>query len=163
LFNPFHGPKDDLFLVTYSKILKAAPIVGTIAVIAAGVACNAFGVICAAAVSALNAGVTTGKVGKAFEAFGISLGEGAAFYGAGSIVQSVAGSLGPIGSTALSVGLHGVVGGVFSELQGGKFEQGFLAAGFAEAVGTPRGIGLVASTIISAVEGGIGAILGGGK
>ena len=75
---------------------------------------------------------------------------------------------------------HGVVGGTFSKLQGGKFISGFLAAGVVQGFGWAGGFeklgitvpanGVVLSTIdkihnaiASAVIGGVSSVLGGGK
>ncbi|MEM8988568.1 MAG: hypothetical protein AAGC95_17790 [Pseudomonadota bacterium] len=59
---------------------------------------------------------------------------------------------------------HGVTGGVFSEINGGSFESGFLAAGFSSLAGIAyRPNNLAVGTAYHAVVGGIGAELGGGK
>ncbi|MGH8458310.1 MAG: RHS repeat-associated core domain-containing protein, partial [Nevskiales bacterium] len=84
---------------------------------------------------------------------------------------------GILGSTLESSGyvskvvIHGTIGGVSSDLQGGSFKSGFLSAGFAQAaspgierylgqLGTP---GAPARVIAAAVIGGTASELGGGK
>ena len=62
--------------------------------------------------------------------------------------------LGPMGSW----------GGLRSELLGGNFSAGCLAAGFLELVSPIyEGLNTVQGTAVSAVVGGVGAVLGGGK
>jgi RHS repeat-associated protein len=63
--------------------------------------------------------------------------------------------------------MHGAVGGLVSVAQGGKFQSGFIAAGFGDLAG-PQVTGLAhgniyLGTAASAVTGGIGSVLGGGK
>lgn len=70
-------------------------------------------------------------------------------------------------SDAAAFVLHGFVGGIVSAAQGGGFGSGFLAAGVATFAPTPvdgQGFEAIAEgTIESAVLGGVGAVLGGGK
>ena len=65
---------------------------------------------------------------------------------------------------------HGVVGGVRSAASGGKFGQGFLAAGFVQlaapaigGIGAEGAAGTTARVIAAAVVGGTASRLGGGK
>jgi hypothetical protein len=61
-------------------------------------------------------------------------------------------------------GLHGLVGGLASEAQDGNFVSGFLAAGFGALVAPVVGNQFsFKGVIVSAIAGGIGAVLGGGK
>ena len=65
---------------------------------------------------------------------------------------------------------HGVAGGLMSEMQGGSFRSGFLAAGFTQAL-SPVISGIdsgtvgpsVQRTIAAAIVGGTASVLGGGK
>ncbi|MBN1007895.1 RHS repeat-associated core domain-containing protein, partial [Amphritea pacifica] len=76
------------------------------------------------------------------------------------------------------IGMHGLVGGITSKMQGGKFGQGFLSAAFTQAVSigakgtslfkTAAGRALNAAerannAIIAAAIGGTAALVGGGK
>ena len=78
--------------------------------------------------------IQTGTVkGGLYGAFGA-----AAFFGVGSYFQNAkwaysGGQLNSIGLVAKTVS-HGMVGGVMSDLQGGKFGHGFLSAGATQAV-----------------------------
>ena len=66
---------------------------------------------------------------------------------------------------------HGFVGGISSHFQGGKFHQGFAAAGLAQLAAPainkldfiPGPQGVVVRTALAATAGGVGAKLGGGK
>lgn len=65
---------------------------------------------------------------------------------------------------------HGVVGGMMSEMQGGDFRSGFLAAGFTQALSPVIGgidsgtVGpSVQRTIAAAIVGGTASVIGGGK
>ncbi len=62
--------------------------------------------------------------------------------------------------------LHGAVGGVSSRALGGSFKEGFLSAGITKFTNTnlfKNYKGMIANTVRSAVAGGLGAKLGGGK
>jgi hypothetical protein len=96
----------------------------------------------------------------------LSTGQALAFNAVGwfdtHVLDVGAGSLG-------SIAMHGLAGGLFSVAGGGKFQSGFLAAGFAELAGPHleidgNGTGvLAANTAINAVTGGIASVLGGVK
>jgi RHS repeat-associated protein len=91
---------------------------------------------------------------------------GAAFAGLGGIDFTSAG----LGAEVMA---YGMTGGITSVIGGGEFQSGFLAAGFAALAGPgiqkfadKAGKGtasVVAGTAASAVAGGIGSVLGGGK
>lgn len=91
---------------------------------------------------------------------------GAAFAGLGGIDFTSAG----LGAEVMA---YGMTGGITSVIGGGEFQSGFLAAGFAALAGPDiakfadkAGKGtasVVAGTAASAVAGGIGSVLGGGK
>ncbi|MDX5365615.1 MAG: hypothetical protein LPK88_04235 [Alphaproteobacteria bacterium] len=91
---------------------------------------------------------------------------GAAFAGLGGIDFTSAG----LGAELMA---YGMTGGITSVIGGGEFQSGFLAAGFAALAGPgiqkfadKAGKGtasVVAGTAASAVAGGIGSVLGGGK
>jgi len=96
----------------------------------------------------------------------------AVFQGIGNAFGRLAQS-GKYAAGALRAGktlAHGVVGGVMSELQGGKFGHGFAAAGFTQAFAGPIGevdagnVGFsVQRTLIAATIGGTASVLSGGK
>jgi hypothetical protein len=65
--------------------------------------------------------------------------------------------------------MHATAGGLFSVAEGGKFQSGFLAAGFADLAGTHfdidgNGAGAIAvNTVTHGIIGGLGAVMGSGK
>ncbi len=80
----------------------------------------------------------------------------------------------PNGFSLGKVFAHGMVGGVSTKLQGGKFGAGFLSAGFTQALsqtpffdkvgGDPTtGVGRVKNAAAAAVVGGTASVIGGGK
>ena len=107
----------------------------------------------------------------------------AAFWGIGTafsktITETVQLSPGPSevvrrassGASIAKVAAHAATGGVLTELQGGKFGHGFIAAGFTEvlspAVGTIKGKdfgSILARTAISSAIGGTASKLSGGS
>ena len=87
----------------------------------------------AAALSAGVAGAASGAVTGGGKGALIGALSGAAFSGVGTFVGSVGAQ--EASKVALSVGLHGVVGGISSVASGGKFLSGFLAAGISELAG----------------------------
>lgn len=58
---------------------------------------------------------------------------------------------------------HGVIGGAFSEIRGGSFKSGFLAAGFSSAAASYAPANEWAGAAFNAAAGGVGSVLGGGK
>lgn len=67
----------------------------------------------------------------------------------------------------LRVIAYGMIGGVTSVMGGGKFQSGFLAAGFSALAGPAidklADGNIVLGTAASGVDGGVGSVLGGGK
>ena len=124
----------------------------------------AFGVV---AVGGFAAGaVQTGTLkGGLYGAFGA-----VAFYGVGTAFQNAgwaynaSGELTSIGLVAKTVA-HGIVGGVMSDLQGGKFGHGFVSAGAAQAVSPQiNNISSAAGKVVAAAAlGGSVSALTGGK
>ncbi len=109
--------------------------------------------------SAASAAAATFVVsGGDLEASAISALSGAAFAGVGVAFKGA--------DIALKTAAHAAVGGTISELQGGKFAHGALAAGFTK-LATPvmasMGLKSAGKIAASAVVGGIAAKLGGGK
>jgi hypothetical protein len=112
-----------------------------------------------------------GSLSDALTGAAITAGTAIAFYGIGEVLgHATAGFLTPqhIAKTVA----HGLVGGVESELRGGKFTSGLLAGGFTQ-FASP-GIGGIAAndntvgaalarTVAAAVVGGTASELGGGK
>ncbi len=117
------------------------------------------------AAQATTAGVTGGLsssvASNSFSSFGLGFAQGVATFGIGHKFGDVlsGGWLGEVGR-ALS---HGTVGGLVSQAQGGNFSSGFLAAGFSSGAGTKSFQSFWANVVYSAIAGGIGAELGGGK
>jgi RHS repeat-associated protein len=68
----------------------------------------------------------------------------------------------PNGS-GVAVALHGLVGGLASYANSGNFSSGFLAAGMGELSSLVGARDVVSGLVVSAIAGGIGAELGGGK
>ena len=145
-------------------ILRRSPILGSIATIAAAAVCQYFaeaGAVCGAAMSAEVEGLETGNIGLAARTFAISFAEAEAFDAIGDMGLTTSGSA--IGFME-SAGLHAMVGGLTSVAEGGKFRSGFIAAGLSDLTApnpntTPIALGIA----ISAVSGGVGSELGGGK
>jgi RHS repeat-associated protein len=113
----------------------------------------------AAVISGVSAGVSnvilTGKPKSFLSGFG----QGVATFGVGSAFSGATGASGALSKTVA----HGVVGGAFSEVRGGSFKSGFLAAGFSSAAGNLDFGSVPANVVRSAVFGGAGSVLGGGK
>jgi RHS repeat-associated protein len=138
-------------------ILQDAPIIGQLWVIASAIEC---GPLCAAHTAGIVAGVTTGDIGEGLKAAALTYAQALAFNVAGDVLQGT----GLDASTPAVFVVHGFVGGVFSDIQGGSFSQGFLAAGLSSLVApVAQGQGRVGGTIISAIAGGVGSVVGGGK
>jgi len=104
--------------------------------------------------------VLTGKI----KSFLTGFGQGFATFGVGhGLFKGVDTGFGKAGYFGKSVA-HGVVGGAFSEIRGGSFKSGFLAAGFSSAVAPLAPSGSVwAGAAFSAAAGGVGSVFGGGK
>jgi hypothetical protein len=138
-------------------LLRDAPLIGNLFIMAQG---QAGGPI-AAAVTA--AGVTAdrgGKTGAMLRAFVYTYAEEVVMRG----VDAGIGSTGLEGwaSTAAEFVGHGAVGGTFSVLNGGRFGGGFLAAGVGS-LGLPStGSGFL-DFLAHATLGGVASVLGGGK
>ena len=164
IFVPFLGG----FEIT-REILKAVPILGKIAEIAAFAVCTAYsggntlaGAGCSSAIAAINTGIVTGSLSEALKAGSITFAQGAAFYGIGTVA-----------SIPARIALSAAVGGLTSVVQGGNFVSDFLAAGFGAGVGSLNlGGHLIAPAlgnatydglVVSAVAGGVGSLIGGGK
>ncbi len=88
----------------------------------------------------------------------------------GAVTAGAFGQLHTLGSGIGKTLAHGVVGGLSSVAQGGKFGSGFLAAGFTQAASpliggiNPGHVGSdIGRTVAAAVVGGTASVLGGGK
>ena len=155
-----------------SKLFKKVPILRaifqiTIAIVASVVLAGS-GIAWLAAESLGNA------IAAGFIAGGISGGslksaligglQAGLFHGAGTFAQGFFDAGKVVAGTAAKFVSHGLVGGLTSELQGGTFGSGFLAAGVSSLAGPFLKKGkVVRNTVISAVAGGVGSELGGGK
>ncbi len=117
---------------------------------------------------AASGGILSGSLSGALRG-GIT---GAAFAGVGSMTSGLAESAN-LADNAANVAIHATAGGVTSVIQGGKFQSGFLAAGFSEFAGPHidklplDGVGKNMAAIVGGVArgavGGIASVLGGGK
>jgi RHS repeat-associated protein len=128
------------------------------------VACSGSGPLgvgaCIAAAGALTA-IAGGSLSDAIQAMAFASAQIGAWWGTGTIIAS-----GIFGHAAYlaSVGLHGVVGGALSLMQGGSFLEGLASGAFSEAAqpfvgGLPEAPDIAASAII----GGTASVLAGGK
>ena len=108
---------------------------------------------------AISAGLNGGDIFKGLLFGGLTAGLTAGLGGALSSSLD-----GVIGSFASKFVAYGLVGGLTSEMQGGKFASGFLAAGVGSLAGGLSGTQLDAGKLIaSAVLGGVTSVIGGGK
>ncbi|MDX3775602.1 RHS repeat-associated core domain-containing protein, partial [Chromatiaceae bacterium AAb-1] len=158
----------------FSKLWKAVkPIIGVVVVAVVSIYCQACGTYFAGSwYGAATAGAMAGGINAAANGGNILKGaltgafSAAAFYGVGSYFNDVS-----FGSAAYygKVAAHGLVGGVMSVLQGGKFGHGFAAAGVTQAFagkidGINEGDRFSAGRITAAaVVGGTASKLSGGK
>jgi len=152
---------DVIFAEVLKPVFEHNPILGDLWIIVDAIDCQ----ICAAEDAGVLAGVKSGSVGKAIEAFVLNYAESEAFKEVGDIKTDL--HLSGIAATATSFVLHGAVGGTFSVLQGGQFASGFLSAGVSD-LASPyimeNSKGNVAlGTAESAVVGGTTSVIGGGS
>jgi RHS repeat-associated protein len=140
------------------------------------VGCIVTGPGCALVVAAVTYGVTDGDFQAALMAGAIAFAQTGISAGIG---QMGAGASGMLGATGM-VAAHGVSGGIFSEMRGGKFKNGFAAGAFGKAASlglSGAGYGslglsdagkgstweVAGRTAISAIVGGTASSLSGGK
>jgi RHS repeat-associated protein len=123
----------------------------------AGAQINITGVV-AAGVSGgvagfINTGTLKGMLIGAFQA--------GSLYGAGSWVQGLSNATEHAAASFIS---HGLIGGLATELGGGEFSSGFLAAGFGS-LASPLTATMddLSGTVAASLIGGATAVLGGGK
>jgi filamentous hemagglutinin len=157
------------------KAIDSVPVLGTVVSAAiATAACGPGAPACIAAATvasdAVQAGGTSGKVGTAFKVAAIELGQAAAFNVVGSLTA---------GNFLLNVAGHAAVGCAFTAAGGGSCEAGAASAGLA-ALSTPvisaafpnaglevtdmnRALEFGSALTASAVMGGVGSVIGGGK
>jgi len=98
-----------------------------------------------------------------------SAAEAVTFFEVGNLIEPYGGTpTAYLGSHTVDAFVsHGLVGGIFSVAQGGNFGSGFLAAGIATLAPAPTGNAdwgdIAEGTAKSAILGGVGSVLGGGK
>jgi len=116
------------------------------------------------------AGGLSGLVASGGSLKGAALGalEADLFFEAGGFLKAYGGQFKGLAHVASKFIVHGLVGGLVSEIGQGNFASGFLAAGIGSLAPAPVGkLKLDESTTIrtieSAVLGGVGSVLGGGK
>ena len=156
-----------LFIATAAAVAIAPELTQAILAIAAAVAIIhfaplAFGLPAGTPLSALGAkgAIVAGVAGGTSsviatgrpEAFISGFGQGVLTFGVGSAFA------GP--SKVLA---HGVVGGTFAEINGGKFSTGFLVSGFSSAAGFHTFSDTWQNVVYRAVVGGVASEIGGGK
>ena len=145
--------------------LHQIPILGSLATILAGFGCGPLGPICAGIIAAEVTGIQGGTMAQAFKAAVFTIIEAKGFQLAGNIVGPGSG----VAHTAETFLAHGMVGGIVSAAEGGRFTGGFLAAGvssLADVVNINAGsndASIAANTALHSVLGGVGSELGGGK
>ncbi|WDE13665.1 PQQ-binding-like beta-propeller repeat protein [Thalassomonas haliotis] len=145
-----------------SVIVAAALVYFTGGIAGSWFAGSWYGAAAAGAISgAAGAAVNGGNILKGALTGAVSA---AAFYGVGTAFQGVDTSFGSVGYFG-KVAAHGLTGGVMAKLQGGKFSQGFAAAGVTQAFS--RGIDSLktygARVTTAAILGGTASKLSGGK
>ncbi len=129
---------------------------------------SVFGILPQSIESILISGAVAGAIGGGVKGAALGALQATLFFGAGKFLASASG-LTDIARGALSVGMHGLIGGMMSIAQGGKFGAGFLAAGFSDLAGSiwagePGSLGeVLLRSGFHAMVGGAAAILGGGK
>jgi len=172
IFNPVQH-FEDVFAIT--RAVYSVPYLGeaiNIATIAASaVACQECAIGVAAGTAALQAGVTSGKLGVALEAGAIAGAEAAAFDEVGDITGhnpsylTANGDLNP--SFVENVAGHALVGCAAAAASGSDCGSGALSAGFgaaaAPAVTQIGQLNYTEGLIAESVAGGIGSVAGGGK
>jgi RHS repeat-associated protein len=149
-----------------ASVFKAAlkiPLIRAVVQIAACTGSGPVGVgVCVAAAGALTA-LAGGSLSDAIQAMAFSVAQMGSSLGTGIIVAS-----GIFGHAAYlaTVGLHGVVAGALSLIQGGSFMEGFASGAFSEAAQPFLGAfpkGSFQQMTISATIGGTASVLVGGK
>jgi len=151
-FNPFKAIKK-LFKkaaklvkkILHNRIVQS---IGTI------VATYYGGPLGAALASGFNTAINGGSIGDILKS-------GAIAYATASAFQGINGWEGAHAVTKAFA--QGAVGGISSQLQGGKFVSGFLAAGVAPRLRLNLGSSDIAGAISGAISGGVASVLGGGK
>jgi RHS repeat-associated protein len=126
-----------------------------------GASAGGLGVMNAGISGAASGAVSTGT----FKGTVLAAAEAMAFSEIGTIKEGNA----FLRNWAVSAAMHATAGGLFSVAEGGKFQSGFLAAGFADLAGTHfdidgNGAGAIAvNTVTHGIIGGLGAVMGSGK
>ena len=164
-----YGFVDKLFKlsVTHHILNVLPPQVAQLAQIAAtavaGFFCGPCSIGVAAAFSTQYTYAQTGDVGSALKSGAIAGVTAAAFYAVGQFGNTLGDGF---GAGVARVMLHGAVGGVMVELQGGKFGHGFAAAGLGKAI-TLGAAGITDSLemqfVAAVVAGGTASEVTGGK
>ena len=122
---------DGVFTVAAAAVLELVfakvPILGDLFIIADGIACGPFGPLCAEEATSAVAGVRSGSIGKALEAFVLTYAEARALHEVGDALDlAKGGGLSGGAFTAAAFVSHGLGGGTFSLIQGGSFGFGYL-------------------------------------
>jgi RHS repeat-associated protein len=178
VFNPIQHFNDALAI---TRAIYSIPYLGQILNIATVAVVAYYCLPCApyvaSALSALQAGVTSGKIGDAFKAGAIAFAEAEAFAAVGTATGFHGGTLSDVASNpagfALNVAGHAAIGCVGSVASGGECGAGAAGAGFgaiaAPVLGTAfphphdNFVDLMGGTLASAGVGGLGSIAGGRK
>jgi RHS repeat-associated protein len=179
IFNPVQVFNDQISVL---KAIYSVPYLGQALNIATAAVvtyytggCVQCGIAVSSALSSLQAGVTSGKLGEALKAGAISYAEAEAFYGVGSATGfhgiTWDKAISEPGMFALNIAGHAAVGCITAEAQGGDCGPQALAAGISAAAapaiyqefGGASAGDVIGGTIASAAVGGVSSIAGGGK
>jgi RHS repeat-associated protein len=179
IFNPVQVFNDQISVL---KAIYSVPYLGQALNIATAAVvtyytggCVQCGIAVSSALSSLQAGVTSGKLGEALKAGAISYAEAEAFYGVGTATGfhgiTWDKAISEPGTFALNIAGHAAVGCITAEAQGGDCGTQALAAGISAAAAPAiyQGFGgasagdVIGGTIASAAVGGVSSIAGGGK
>ncbi len=156
------------------RVLRGVPMLGNILTIAAAYACGPAGPICAAAASALVAGVTSGDLGQALRAGFISAATAGAFQVVGDLTSGFAGTLTPAGGHGpleflsdahlFNMAGHAAVGCLSAVASGGKCGPGAASGAVSSFTGPLlRGLRFGERLVAQTAVGGLASVAGGGK
>jgi RHS repeat-associated protein len=149
-------------LISALKAALKVPLIRAVIQIAACGGSGPVGIgMCVAAAGVLTA-LAGGTLSDAIQAMALAGAQIGAWWGTGELLARAA--LSGAESFLASTGLHGVVGGALSLMQGGSFATGFASGAFTEvaqpfAQSLPDGLNVAASAVV----GGTASVLTGGK
>jgi hypothetical protein len=121
-----------------------------------------------AATSMAGAAAMGGNLRDVLKAGAIGAASGAAFFGVGTLFRAGGALAGLNGAAkvAAQMSIHGTVGGIMSELQGGKFGHGFASAALSKGssiLGGAMKLDTLGNFILTSATGGTASLITGGK